>query len=261
MAKKGSVLSGSVRLDKFLAHNGFGSRKDVKKLLHSRTVLINDVVCTDASMHLNIENDTVSVDGEVLVAKKTAYIMLNKPQGVLSATRDPHGMPTVFDILGSEILQNYKDGELLLVGRLDIDTEGLLIITDDGEAVHRLTSPKNGITKTYYVKLEKPVNETEQQECIKKFADGIHITVDRGEAAHDCKPAQLRFLTADGTEAELIISEGKYHQVKRMFFAVDNKVIFLRRTAFGTLKLDDDLPTGHARHLSEEEVKSLLQND
>ncbi|MGL4981555.1 MAG: pseudouridine synthase [Treponemataceae bacterium] len=243
------------RLDKFLANAGFGTRKDVKKIIHHAQVLINNIVCKDPSKHIT-ENDIVLVNGDVVQQKTQLYLMLNKPKKVVSATRDKIHQ-TVIDILPSELIKGFKDGQLFPVGRLDIDTEGLLLITSDGELCHKLTAPKNKIDKTYFVTLEKPLSQPEQDKAIQDFAQGIHITADRGDCAHDCQPARLHF--SSPTQATLTITEGKYHQVKRMFFAIKNYVVELKRLSFANLHLDSTLEQGESRLLTSKEIE-LLKN-
>lgn len=243
------------RLDKVLSNNGYGTRKDVKRLLHSKVVFVNGEVCTSADAHVSLTDDDIEVDGEKLFVRQNAYIMLNKPSGVVSSTKDGIHQ-TVIDILCDDLTDGYKSGELFPIGRLDIDTEGLLLITNDGDLTHKLTSPKNAIDKTYFVRLRDAVSDDEKLSYKKKLSEGIHIKEEKNELAHDCLPAKVQFLKDN--ECCLTIQEGKFHQVKRMFAALENEVIYLKRISVAGLKLDENLPTGQARSLTEDEKRSLF---
>lgn len=261
------------RLDKILSNNGYGTRRDVKKLLHTGIVCVNGSAVTDSSMHVNTETDSITVDGEAVSVQQFVYLMMNKCQNVVSASKDgEHG--TVFDLLEDK----YRTGKILAglhtVGRLDIDTEGLLLLTTDGALTHRLISPKTHVSKTYLVFLRDEMTEAEKKKCIQIFANGIHIAPEDNDPEADCAPAEVKFLSAEdslrlagaeaavpessGSYALLTIFEGKYHQVKRMFLAVGNKVIYLKRTAIGNLALDDKLVPGQYRPLSATELACLM---
>lgn len=230
-----------MRLDKLLANMGYGSRKDVKSLLKKKQVFVNAVVVKDGSKHVNPEIDIVEVNGKQVVYKKYIYLMMNKPPGVISATFD-HKEKTVIDLLTEE----HQYFEPFPVGRLDKDTEGLLLLTNDGELGHRLTSPKKEVGKTYYAKIQGIVTESD----VEVFKKGIVI-----DDGYQCKPAHLDILRSDEvSEIEITITEGKFHQVKRMFEAVGKKVVYLKRLQMGKLKLDEKLALGKYRELSEEEL-------
>ncbi len=234
-----------MRLDRFLAECGIGTRTEVKKLIRSGAVLVNDTKSLKADVHVDEETDIVTVDGKRAVYRKFVYLMLNKPAGYLSSTRDGK-QPTVMELVPEE----YRHFEVFPVGRLDIDTEGFLLMTNDGDLAHRLLSPKKHIPKTYVARLEKGVTEKD----VETFQNGV--TLDDGYVT---MPAKLRGLSDEEPFfGEVIINEGKFHQVKRMFEAVGNRVLFLKRTKMNNLELDENLPLGQVRELTEEEMKLLL---
>ncbi|OZU89576.1 16S rRNA pseudouridine(516) synthase [Virgibacillus indicus] len=231
-----------MRLDKLLANMGFGSRKDVKALLKKKLVTVNDTVVKDGSSHINPDMDLIEVNNERVQYEKYIYIMMNKPPGVISATVDDREK-TVIDLLGED-LQIFKP---FPVGRLDKDTEGLMFITNDGELAHQLVSPKKNIVKTYFARISGRVTE----EDIGKFADGVVL-----DDGYKSKPADLAILNrGEISEIEVKITEGKYHQVKRMFEAVGKKVVYLKRESMGELVLDENLQLGTYRRLNENELK------
>jgi len=234
-----------MRLDKLLANMGYGSRKDVKQLLKKNHVTVNHTIIKNGSVHVDPVKDVVEVEGEQVIYREFIYIMMNKPQGYISATTDDRDR-TVIDILSS----NYHLYDPFPVGRLDKDTEGLLLITNDGRLAHDLTSPKKDIEKTYYAKIQGEVNETDQE----RFQQGVVL-----EDGYKAKPAKLDILNSDTTsEIEVTITEGKYHQVKRMFEAVDKRVMYLQRQSMGPLYLDQSLKLGSYRELTEEERDACL---
>lgn len=242
------------RIDKILSHSGFGTRKDVKKLLHQNAVTLDGVAVTDASLHVDTSKQCITVHGKDINVQKHIYLMLNKPAGTVSATKDANHT-TVFDLLDKSLNHKFLGGALHLVGRLDIDTEGLILLTTDGELTHRLTSPKTHCSKTYFVRLERAVQNAEQQKITKAFADGLNVPREHGEDAFVAQSAHLTWLNE--CEVELVIYEGKYHQVKRMFSAVDNKVVYLKRIAMGDVKLDATLLLGAYRALNKDELFAL----
>ena len=235
-----------MRIDKMLANLGFGSRKEVKQLLKSGAVKIDDVIVKDAKQHVDTAKQVVTLNGEVIEYREFIYLMMNKPQGVLSATEDSVG-ETVIDLLELED-QVY---EPFPVGRLDKDTEGLLLITNDGQLSHKLLSPKKHVPKTYFAVIDQEVTD----EDVKAFAEGV--TLDDG---YETKPGELRILKSGlRSDIELTITEGKFHQVKRMFEAVGKKVIYLKRISMGPLPLDETLELGEYRELTDEEVELLKE--
>lgn len=252
----------SERLDKILSHRGFGSRKDVKRLCHERVVFVNGKLATDPSVKIDIENDELVVSGEKITLQRDIYIMMNKCQDVVSANKDG-AHETVFDLVDESLRHSFSARDLHCMGRLDIDTEGLLILTSDGELTHRLLSPKNHISKTYAVALRDKLSESEKQKYIELFRKGFKIDREENENEFVSQPAELVFTekafpnSSSKTDCLLTIYEGKFHQVKRMFAQVGNKVTYLKRVAMGNLKLDENLPLGKYRELTNEEVSAL----
>ncbi len=242
------------RIDKILAHEGFGSRKDIKKLLRKAEVLVNGTQIFDAGFQIDTERDEVSIDGEVLNLHGELYLMMNKPQHVVSSNKDGEHQ-TVFDLLEDKYRTPYLQDRLHLVGRLDMDTEGLLLFTTDGELTHRLISPKSHVNKTYLCQLEGPETPEHQAEITRQFQAGIEVGPDDNDPGFVCEPAQITWL--DASTAHLTIYEGKYHQVKRMFIAVGNKIAFLKRISMGRLELDPELKPGEYKELYEEDLAKL----
>ena len=233
-----------MRIDKLLSNSGYGSRKEVKQLLKSGSVFCNDEKITDAKKHVDPDKDFITVHGEQVHYKEFIYLLMNKPAGYISATEDDR-LKTVLDILEPEdaIKKPFP------VGRLDRDTEGLLVLTNDGQLAHEVLAPKKHVPKTYYAVIHGIVTEKD----VELFASGI--TLDDGYVT---KPGQLKILSSGPkSEIELIITEGKFHQVKRMFEAVDKKVVYLKRISMGSLQLDENLKLGEYRPLTEEELEHL----
>ena len=236
-----------MRIDKLLANMGFGSRKEVKKVLKSGAVRVDELVIKDPKTQINPSKQIVTVYGEVVDYKKHIYLMMNKPQGVISATEDA-SQQTVIDLLEMED-QIY---EPFPVGRLDKDTEGLLLITNDGKLAHKLLSPKKHVPKRYYAIIDRPVTNDD----VKAFEDGVVL-----DDEYKTKPAELSILKSGiRSDIEVIITEGKYHQVKRMFESVGKTVTYLKRVQMGPLLLDESLHLGEYRELTEEEVNLLQDN-
>ncbi len=244
-----------MRLDRFLANSGVGTRKEVKDLLKKREVKVNGVTVTDGSTRINENSDTVEYKEKKIEYKPFIYIMMNKPKGVISATEDERHR-TVLDLLENK----YRTYSLFPVGRLDIDTEGLLLLTNDGILAHNLLSPNKHIDKKYYVELKNPLSEKD----VKKLEAGMEL-----ESGFITKEAKVEIIeNADipldkatgekkASKSYITIKEGKYHQVKRMFKAVDNKVEYLKRVKMGKLELDNKLGLGQYRELTEEELEEL----
>lgn len=229
-----------MRLDKLLANMGYGSRKDVKVLIRKGHVTVNKKVIRGNGFHVDVDKDVVYVEAEHVQYKPYIYVMLHKPAGYISATEDKHDR-TVIDILPEDI-QHFKP---FPVGRLDKDTEGLLLLTNDGELTHHLTSPKKNIEKVYYAKVKGLVTV----EDVELFAHGVTL-----EDGYHTKPAHMKILHSDKiSEIELTITEGKFHQVKRMFRTLKKDIIYLKRIQMGELLLDKYLSIGHFRDLNEEE--------
>lgn len=246
MSKQGRM---TLRLDKVLTHMGYGSRSDIKKKIKLGAITVNDARAKDSGMHVNPYEDIIIIDGERVQYKEFIYLMLHKPPGVVSATEDTRDR-TVLDLLNQEHLAF----EPFPVGRLDKDTEGLLLLTNDGKLAHELLSPKRHVPKTYEAVIAGDVSE----EDVEQFARGV--TLDDGYVT---LPGELSILRKEqeGDEVlshiSLIIHEGKFHQVKRMFQAVDKKVTYLKRVQMGRLKLDESLHIGSCRELTEDELSLL----
>lgn len=232
------------RIDKILSNLGYGSRSELKKLCKNGLVKVNGKVINNPGVQVDVENDEILFDGEKVVYKEFIYLMLNKPDGYISATFDKRD-PIVLDLIDKQDLIF----EPFPVGRLDKDTEGLLVLTNDGQLAHRVLSPKKHVPKTYYAKVEGVVTE----EDVKAFAEGVIL-----DDGYETMPAELEILKSDDiSEIELTIHEGKFHQVKRMFESVGKKVVYLKRLSMGKLKLDEGLALGEYRELTEEEVKMI----
>ena len=228
-----------------LANLGFGTRKEVKKLLKTGAVKIDGETVKDAKQHVDPESQAVTVHGETVEYKEFIYLMMNKPAGLLSATEDS-SQETVIDILEAED----QVFEPFPVGRLDKDTEGLLLLTNDGQLAHRLLSPKKHVPKTYFAVIDGEVTEDD----IEAFRNGV--TLDDG---YETKPGELTILKSGlRSDIELTITEGKFHQVKRMFQAVGKRVVYLKRVSMANLELDETLELGEYRELTDEELEQLM---
>ena len=243
------------RLDKILSHAGFGTRKDAKKILRKGLVTVNGEVVRDFDFKLDPETDELCVDGQRVENEQFLYLMMNKPADYVCANKD--GLhETVFSLLEDCYRTPYFESHLHLVGRLDIDTEGLLLFTTDGDLTHRLISPKTLCPKKYFVRLERPVSPDARSGIEQKLADGIDVPAEENEKEFKALPAKIEW-TENDSEVFLIINEGKYHQVKRMFAALDNQVVYLKRAQIGGLCLDPALALGEYRKLSAQEVAAL----
>ncbi|BCN30545.1 pseudouridine synthase [Anaeromicropila herbilytica] len=232
-----------LRLDKYLCDMGIGTRSEVKTYMKKGRVTVNDVIVKEPEKKIDINKDLVTFDHNKVGYVSYEYYMLNKPAGVVSATSD-NTCDTVIDLIESAARK-----DLFPVGRLDKDTEGLLLITNDGALTHQLLSPKKHVGKVYYAKVRGVVTE----EDVRIFREGVVISED-----FKALPAELVILQSDEiSEIELTIYEGKFHQVKRMFEAVEKEVIYLKRLSMGILKLDENLAVGEYRELTKEELLSL----
>lgn len=235
-----------MRLDKFLADMGAGTRSQIKEAVRRGRVAVNGSPVSKADVKVS-DTDLISFDGKQVTYTTLEYYMLYKPAGVLSASRDRKA-PTVLDLITDK-----KRKDLFPVGRLDKDTEGLLLISNDGELAHRLLSPKHHVSKVYFARVDGMITE----EMKKKFAEGIMI-----DEEFQALPAEMKILRANEaeSEAELTIYEGKFHQVKRMFEAVGLNVTYLKRLSMGSLLLDETLGKGGFRPLSEQELACLKKD-
>ena len=283
------------RIDKILSHHGFGSRKDVKKLLRDERVTVNGKFVYDSGFQLDIEKDVVCVDDEEIKLQHDVYIMMNKCQNVVCANKDGEHQ-TVFDLLDESLRHKFLGGDLHCMGRLDIDTEGLLILTTDGKLTHRLLSPKTHAPKTYAVGLRDSLTEEEKQKYSEKFSKGFWIDREGNEDGFDAQPSEIEFIVrseelgirsskgevspsapmpsaftptpsagtprnAPNIDCLLTIYEGKFHQVKRMFAQLGNEVVYLKRVKMGQLELDPSLSPGGYRELTEEEIQKLSEKN
>lgn len=236
----------TIRLDKLLAEMGCGSRTQIKELIRQGNVLVNGEIIKKPESRINTDKDDIVCCGKEISYTKYEYYMLNKPDGVVSATAD-NLHRTVIDLIAGK-----KRNDLFPVGRLDIDTEGLLLITNDGELAHRLLSPKKHVDKVYYALVGGKLPEN----AAELFKQGIEL-----EDGTKLMPAELevKSFSEEKSEILLTIHEGKFHQVKRMFEAAGCHVEYLKRMSMGSLKLDENLKTGEYRHLSQEEIQQLKE--
>ena len=232
-----------MRLDKFLCDNNIGTRSQVKEYIKKGQVTVNDQIIKKPETKVNEETDTVVCQGQPIHYRKYVYYMLNKPAGVVSATEDKNDRTVL------ELIEEKQRKDLFPVGRLDKDTEGLLLITNDGELAHQLLSPKKHVDKVYFARIDGKVTE----EDIRRFAEGLEIGEEKPTL-----PAYLEILESEEiSEIRLTIREGKFHQVKRMFHAVGKEVIYLKRLQMGSLVLDPQLALGEYRELTGQELEAL----
>ena len=255
-----------IRLDKALHDAGFGTRSSIKKMLHNKICTVNGIKVLDSSYKIE-EDDIVTISGKVVNLKKHVYIMLNKKSGYITSTKDPKDK-TIMELLPLE----WKNRGLFPVGRLDIDTEGLLILTNDGIFAHKVISPKYEIVKKYLVVLREEIRSSDFEDVKNLFSKGLVL-----KNGYKCLPAtiepvmtelvgislanlELDIKEKDGLPKWYIvgITEGKYHQVKKMFLSIGNEVLYLKRIAIGGLFLDEGLKTGEIREMNEEEVLSVF---
>ncbi len=239
------------RLDKVLSHSGYGTRSELKKLVKQGAVTVNGKTVKDSGLQVNPHEDEIRVNGEKVLFREFIYLMMNKPQGVISATEDDRER-TVLDLLEA----SERHYQPFPVGRLDKDTEGLLLLTNDGALAHQLLSPRKKVPKKYYAEVLGRVDERDKQE----FAAGVVL-----DDGYITLPAELKLLSADDgadgwrSQVELVIHEGKFHQVKRMFQAAGKKVVFLKRLSMGGLELDSGLSLGEYRELTNAELQGLRE--
>lgn len=235
------------RLDKILVSQGIGSRADAQRLIRRGRLTVDGEIRRDPAAKCDPDTAALALDGKPLVFRRHLYIMLNKPAGWLCVSRDPK-QPTVLELLPEE----WRRPGLFPAGRLDKDTVGFTLITDDGEFAHRMLSPRRHVEKTYHARLNGPLPDG----LPAAFADGVRL-----EDGTVCLSAKCRLLAqGDQPLVEVVIAEGKYHQIKRMFAAFDRQVVWLKRVAIGALPLDDSLEEGQARLLNGEEKARLCEN-
>ncbi|MFZ4450723.1 pseudouridine synthase [Salibacterium aidingense] len=234
-----------MRADKLLANAGFGTRKEVKKLLKQGVVMADGKKVTQGSEQIYPETQHIEVKGEPFFYREYIYLMMNKPAGLISATEDDFH-ETVLDVLEWDDVVRRP----FPVGRLDKDTEGMLLITNDGKFSHALTSPKKGVPKTYEAVLDQPA----AREDVEAFSRGIVL-----EDGYETKPAELLVPESSPDRVNVTIREGKFHQVKRMFESVGKKVTYLKRIQMGSLPLDGTLAPGEYRDMEDREIHLLLE--
>ena len=225
-----------MRLDKYLVECGIGSRKEVKKIIDGKLVSVNDKIISSPKENVDEEKDIVKYKNEIIKYKKFRYYILNKKSGYITAVDDPRDK-TVMDLLPEWVIKK----DLAPVGRLDKDTEGLLLLTNDGQLNHRLLSPKSHVDKTYYAELEKNISEDD----LEKLRNGVDI------GGYMTMPALAEKI--EDKKIHLTIKEGKFHQVKKMLEAVENKVVYLKRISFGNLKLND-MELGEVKEVNLEDI-------
>lgn len=232
-----------MRLDKMIGNSGIDTRKNIKRNAKKGAILVNGEVIKDSSYQVDPEVDEVYYMGQFVDYFENIYIMMNKPQGYLSATEDKD--PTVIDLLDDF----YRVLDLSIAGRLDKDTTGLLLLSTDGKFIHRVTSPNSNIEKTYIAKTRDPIDES----LIDLFKEGVYIKEDD----YTARSAKLEIIGKN--EAKVIVTEGKFHLVKRLFSNSGNEVVDLKRVAIGDLELDSHLGLGEYRELSDSEVDLFVE--
>mgnify|MGYP003396869195 FL=1 len=230
------------RLDKFISNQTGISRADVKKEIRAKRVAVGGIIAKSGDMKIDPETDVVTISGKEITYKRYLYIMMNKPAGYVCST-DDNTAPTVIDLLPDEL----KRKGLFPAGRLDKDTEGFVLITDDGEFAHDILSPSKHVAKKYLCRLEKKA----EKEYENAFKSGIIIS-----GGEECKPALIEF-TDDENLVYLTIFEGKFHQIKRMFEAVGNRITYLKRLSMGGLFLDENLALGECREILHKEIEKI----
>lgn len=230
-----------MRLDKFLSDSTELSRKDIKTLIRKKSVTVNGCVITKPETQTEL-TDIVAVNGETVSYKRYVYLLLNKPSGYVSATEDK-----IYPVVTELVPEEYKHYNVSVAGRLDIDTEGLLLLTNDGEFVHNITSPKKNVYKKYYAELDKPLDESD----ITAFGESMQFKEFKS------KPARLT-ICDNKTSGYVEIAEGKFHQVKRMFERVGKTVTYLKRVSIGGLMLPDDMQLGEVRELDYDMLRESI---
>ncbi|HBB28423.1 MAG TPA: 16S rRNA pseudouridine(516) synthase [Clostridiales bacterium] len=237
-----------IRLDKMICNLGYSTRSQLKKEMKTGCVTVNGQIVKDSSLIVDSDIDVVTYYNETINYIKYIYLMMNKPQGVISATEDYHCAKTVIDLL-DDFSKNFQP---FPVGRLDKDTEGLLLLTNDGKLAHNMLSPRKHVDKTYFAYIEGRLTDND----IKAFNEGVTFLDD----GYKTMPAKLEIIKSnDISECKVTIKEGKFHQVKRMFEAVDKRVIYLKRLSMGAIKLDEELNLGEYRELNDDEMLLLKE--
>lgn len=232
-----------MRIDKFLSECGLATRTESAKAAKSGQITVNGEVVRKTDVHINPDTDKITFMGKAVTYRKFTYVMLNKPDGYLSATEDGEGV-TVMELLPKEF---FKMG-LFPCGRLDKDTFGLLIMTNDGDTAHNLLSPKYHVPKTYKFECENPISDSDK----KRLESGVDI------GGYITKPSQLKICESK-ISGEISITEGKFHQIKRMFAYIENKITYLERISFGEIPIDESLKRGEWRYLTSDEISLLMK--
>ena len=231
-----------MRIDKLLSELGIASRKEAARVARSGGVIVDGAVVKDVSKHIDPEKNCVTFLGREVVYQKYTYVMLNKPEGYVSAT-DDKSLPYVTELLPEELRRR----ELFPVGRLDRDTVGLMILTNNGQLAHSLLSPKHHVKKEYFFTAAEPLDAGAEE----AFGNGVTLA-----DGYECKPAEL-YLSENRREGRIVLTEGKYHQIKRMIASRYNRVTSLERVSFGGIALDPTLSRGEWRYLTDEEIALL----
>lgn len=245
------------RLDNFLVQNKFCSKRSAKNFVLKNKVCVNGTIEKNYKANINPEHDEIFVNEKKVENQKHIYLMMNKPIGYVCSTVSDRSK-TVYELLENLKNENQNEFEKLhTIGRLDKDTEGLLLFTTDGNFSNFITRKENQIKKTYYVELENSVDKKNQLLYKEKFAKGIFLPEEKKAKSFTTLPAKLNWISENS--CNLTIEEGKFHQVRRMFLAMNNKVSFLKRVAIGKLNLDESLQQGNYRKLTDEEKKLLIQ--
>ena len=234
-----------MRIDKFLSVTGTASRAEAKKAVRAKAVTVNGIAVGSADTHIDPFKDEITFYGAKIIYREHTYIMMNKPDGVVSATEDGRDK-TVIDLLPP----NLRSDKLFPCGRLDKNTLGLMLITDNGDLAHELLSPRSHVSKSYRFKSAEPISE----EDARRFEKGVTLA-----DGYVTMPAKIE-LMGNGDEGIITLKEGKYHQIKRMLGALDNRIIYLERISFGPLELDKSLARGEWRFLTENEIEELKQH-
>lgn len=230
------------RIDKVISNQTGYTRKEVKELIKKKRIRVNDTIITESDYKVDLKKDIIYLDGEEIIVQKHIYLVLNKPQGYVSATEDKNDL-TVLDL----VPEKYLHRNLFPAGRLDKDTTGLMIITDDGDFAHNILSPKKHVKKKYLVKIDIPMTDT----MVSEFKKGI--TLNDGV----CQAAELQII--DSNTGYVTLMEGRYHQIKRMFGCLKAKVVELKRVSMGSFTLPNDLAEGKCRELTEEELERIKE--
>lgn len=234
-----------MRIDKFLSITGKATRTEAKKAVRAKAVAVNGVAISKSDIQIDPINDVITYFGEVVIYREHTYILMNKPDGVVSATEDGRDK-TVIDLLPSDV----RSDKLFPCGRLDKNTLGLMLITDDGNLAHELLSPRSHVEKSYFFKSAEPISNEDAE----RFEKGVTLA-----DGYETLPAKIE-LCGKGDEGIITLKEGKYHQIKRMLGALNNKIIHLERISFGPLTLDENLARGEWRYLTESEIEALKEH-